>query len=72
MAKKKSSARDGKKVSTRRPRKHIYGSVKASVSLPAEVVEWVAQSGMSLSGALAHCVRASREFRQWWQEQDRK
>lgn len=65
MAKKKTveKRKGGARVGAGRPRKNVNGSVKISLNLPVEVVEWASRSGLSTSEAISQAVRASPQFK---------
>ena len=69
MAKKKAAkkrpGKGGARAGAGRPRKNIGGSVKVSLNLPVEVVQFASESGLSLSEAISQAVKESPQFRIW-------
>ena len=62
---KKKPGKGGSRPGAGRPKKNAGGSVKISLNLPVEVVQYASQAGLSLSEAIAQAVKASPQFQIW-------
>ena len=68
---KKRPGKGGPRPGSGRPPIHEGGTVKLSVRLPMDLVEWFKSSGLSQSEAIVQAVRASPAFVKWQAEQRR-